>query len=53
MDDDYEENTNTMLMELKMEEENGEEEANVIEKNMLDEVTLKRLRKLLEPRVTK
>ena len=53
MDDDHKENANTMVMELKMAEENEEEEANVIEKNTLDEVTLKRLRKLPEPRVTK
>ena len=53
MDDNHEEDTSTIVCELEMAEENDEEEANVIEKNTLDEVTLKRLRKLPEPRVTK
>jgi len=32
MDDNHEENANTMIMELEMAEENEEEESNVIEK---------------------
>ena len=53
MEGDHEEDTSTMVCELEMVEENGEEEANAIEKNVLDEVALKRIRKLPEPRVTK
>ena len=53
MDNDHEEDTSAMVCELDVAEENEEEEANAIEKNMLDEVVLKRLRKLPEPRVTK
>ena len=53
IDDDHEEDTITMVCELEMAEENEEEEANAIEKNKLDEVALKRLRELPEPRVTK
>ena len=53
IDDDCEENPNTMVMELEMAEENEEEEVNVIEKTTLDEVALERLRKLPEYRVTK
>ena len=53
MDDDHEEDASTMVHELDMAEENEQEEANATEKNTLDEVTLKRLRKLPEPRVTK
>ena len=47
MDNDHEEDTSAMVCEL---EENEEEEANVIEKNTLDEVALKRLRELPKSR---
>ena len=53
MDYDHDENSTTMVTELEIAEENEEEESNAIEKNMLDEVTLGRLRKLPSPRVTK
>ena len=53
MDDDHEEDSSTIVYELEMAEENEEEHANAIEKKMLDEVTLNRLRKLPEPRVAK
>ena len=53
MDYDYDENSTTMVVELEIAEENEEEKSNAIEKNMLDEFALGRLRKLPSPRVTK
>ena len=53
MDSNHEEDSNTMVAELEVAEENEEEEQMEVEAIPLDEITMKRLRKLPIPRSTK
>ena len=53
MDYDHDENSNTMVTELEVAEENEEEEQMNVEAILLDEASMERLCKLLSPRITK
>ena len=53
MDYYHEEDSNTMVTELEIAEENEEEEQMDVEAIPLDEVSMERLRKLPSPRITK